>query len=211
MMFRERVSPGPQISQTNHVVLVAGGQMLIKPHLLIHLTDYALSLPHQRVFYALASCCPSQRTLDYSKRRGLIACVQTKTPTANFWDQIISDPYRRPLTLTYLLVSTRGLFQDMVFERLHDSTFSEDASEVIVQPLPCGIEKANSMARVVVKLTPRLCNRCARYTLIHSGGAGLRILGRILDLLLAKKDLSAPLMILPAEYLGLKVRPSCHR
>ena len=29
----------------------------------------------------------------------------------------------------------KGLFQDMMFERLRDSTFSEDASEVIVQPL----------------------------------------------------------------------------
>ena len=58
----------------------------------------------------------------------------------------------------------KGLFQDMMFERLHDSTFSEDASEVIVQPLPCGTEKANSVARVIVKHTPRLCNRCASNT-----------------------------------------------
>ena len=131
------------ISQTNFVVLVAGGQMLVKQHHLIHLSVYALSLPHQRVFYALASCCPSQRTLDYSKRRGLIACVWTKTPTANFWAQITIDPYRRPFTLTFLLVSKRGLFQDMMFERLLYSTFSEDASEVIVQPLPCGIFESN--------------------------------------------------------------------
>ena len=127
----------------------------------------------------------------------------------NFWAQIILDPYRRPLTLTFLLVSTRGLFQDMMFERLQNSTFSEDASEVIVQPLPCGTEKANSVARVVVKHTPRLCNRCASYTLVHSGGADLRILGRILDQLLAKEDLSAPLILQPAEYLRLKVWPSC--
>ena len=73
-----------------------------------------------------------------SKRRGLLACVQTTTPTANFWAQIIFDPYRRPLTLTFLLVSIRGLFQDVMFDRLHYSTLSEDASEVLVQPLPCG-------------------------------------------------------------------------
>ena len=146
--------------------------------------------PYQRVFYALASYCPSQRTNDFSKRRGLIACAQTTTPTANFCAQIILDPYRRPLTLTFLLVSTRGLFQDTMFERLLDITFSEDASEVIVQPLPCGTEKANSVARVVAKPTPRLCSRCASNTLFHSGGAGLRILGRILDLLLAKKILA---------------------
>ena len=121
--------------------------------------------PYQRVFYALASWCPSQRTRDNSKRRSLIACVlKWATSTANFWAQIILDPYRRPLTLTFLLVSTRGLFQDMMFERLHDSTFSEDASEVIVQPLSCGTEKANSAARVVVKHTLRLCNQCASNT-----------------------------------------------
>ena len=146
--------------------------------------------PYQRVFYALASCCPSQRTNDFSKRRGLEAYVQTMTQTVNFWAQIIFDPYRRPLTLTFLHVSTRGLFQDMMFERLLDSTLSEDASEVLVLPLPCGTEKATSVARVVVKHTPRLCNRCASYTLVHSGGAGLRILGRILDRLLAKKNLA---------------------
>ena len=74
-----------------------------------------------------------------SKRRGLIACVlKWATQTANFWAQIIFDPYRRPLTLTFLLVSTRGLFQDTMFDRLHYSTLSEDASEVLVQPLPCG-------------------------------------------------------------------------
>ena len=93
---------------------------------------------YQRVFYALASWCPSQRTRDNSIRIGLNACVQTTTPTANFWAQIIIDPYRRPLTLTFLLVSTRGLFQDMMFDRLLDSTLSEDASEVLVQPLNCG-------------------------------------------------------------------------
>ena len=79
------------------------------------------------------------RTRDSSKTpRPYSLCPKWATPTANFWAQIILDPYRRPLTLTFLLVSTRGLFQDMMFERLRDSTFSEDASEVIVQPLPCG-------------------------------------------------------------------------
>ena len=78
------------------------------------------------------------------KRRGLIACVLNEQhKRQNFWAQIIIDPYRRPLTLTFLLVSTRGLFQDMMFERLRDSTFSEDASEVTVQPLPCGTKYYN--------------------------------------------------------------------
>ena len=105
------------------------------------------------------------RTRDSSKTpRPYSQCPKYATQTANFWAQIILDPYRRPLTLTYLLVSTRGLFQDMMFERLRDSTFSEDASEVIVQPLPCGTEKANSVASVNVKHNPRLCRRCASNT-----------------------------------------------
>ena len=58
------------------------GQLLIKRHLLNHLIDYALSLSLSACFYALASWCPSRRTRDFSKRRGLIACVQTTTPTA---------------------------------------------------------------------------------------------------------------------------------
>ena len=115
--------------------------MLLKRQPLNHLTDYALSLSLSACFYALASWCPSQRTRDNSKRRGLIACVQIVTPTANFWAQIILDPYRWPLTLTFLLVSTRGLFQDTMFNRLLHSTLSEDASEVLVQPLHCGTYK----------------------------------------------------------------------
>ena len=163
-MFGERVSPGPTNHRSCHSLPCCWGQMLWKRHLWsIWLIMLCLS-PYQRVFYALASWCPSQRTRDNSKRRGLIACVRTMTPTANFWAQIILDPYRRPLTLTFLLVSTRGLFQDMMLDRLLDSTLSEDASEVLVQPLNCGTEKATSVARVVAKPTPRLCNRCASNT-----------------------------------------------
>ena len=72
----------PQISEAFLVFLVAGGQMLLKQQPSIHLTDDALSLSLSACFYALASCYPSQRINDFSKRRGLIACVQTTTPTA---------------------------------------------------------------------------------------------------------------------------------
>ena len=72
--------------------------------------------PYQRVFYALASWCPSQRTRDCLQTPRPKACVRTVTPTANFWAQIIFDPYRRPLTLTFLHVSTRG------FSRIRCST-----------------------------------------------------------------------------------------
>ena len=97
-----------------------------------------------------------------SKRRGLKACV------FNTYGKLLSPNHLwslpAALTLTYLHVSARGLFQDMMFDRLLHSTLSEDASEVLVQPLHCDIEKANSMARVVVKPTPRLCSRCASNT-----------------------------------------------
>ena len=208
-MFGERVSPGPANQRSFLCLPCCWGQLLLK-HIPWTLWLIILCLsPYQRVFYALASWCPSQRTRDFSKCRDLIVCVQTTTPTANFWAQIILDPYRRPLTLTFLLVSTRGLFHDMMFDRLHYSTLSEDASEVLMQPLPCGTEKANSVARVVAKPTPRLCSRCASNTLIHSGYAGFRILGRILDLLLAKKILAPRWCSNLPKTLNLKVCPSC--
>ena len=164
-MFGERVSPGPTNQRSFLGLPCYWGQVLVKRHPLIHLTDYALSLSLSACFLRTRFMMSSRGQRTAPKRRGLIACfLKWATQTANFWAQIILDPYRRPLTLTFLLVSTRGLFQDMMFERLHDSTFSEDASEVIVQPLPCGTEKANSVARVVVKHTPRLCIRCASNT-----------------------------------------------
>ena len=154
----------PQISEAFFVFLVAGANAIKATTLDPSELSMLCLSPYQRVFYALASWCPSQRTRDCLQTPRPKAYVQTMTPTANFWAQIIFDPYRRPLTLTFLHVSTRGLFQDTMFERLHNSTFSEDASEVLVQPLYCGTEKATSVARVVVKPTPRLCSRCASNT-----------------------------------------------
>ena len=164
-MSGERVSPVPQISEAFSVFLVAGGQMLLKQQPLIHLNCLcSVSLPISVFFTHSLHDVLRKGQGTVSKRRGLTACVQTMTPTANFWAQIIFDPYRRPLTLTFLHVSTRGLFQDTMFDRLHYSTFSEDASEVLVQPLPYGTEKATSVARAVAKPTPRLCSRCASNT-----------------------------------------------
>ena len=91
---------------------------------------------YQRVFYALASWCPRKDKGQLQNAAALYPVYSTQT--ANFWAQIILDPYRRLLIVTFLLFSKRGLFQDMMFERLHDSTFSEDAPEVIVQPFPYG-------------------------------------------------------------------------
>ena len=92
--------------------------------------------PYQRVFYALASWCPSQKTRDNSKRRGLVACVQTYDTNG----KLLSPNHLRSLPAApHSDLSARqyeGLFQDMMFERLQYSTLSEDASKVIVQPLP---------------------------------------------------------------------------
>ena len=130
-MFGERVSPGPTNQRSFLVFLVAGGQMLLKQHLLIHLNCLlSVSLPISVFFTHSLHVVLRKGQGTVSKRRGLIAYVRTMTSTANFWAQIIFDPYRRPLTLTFLLVSTRGLFQDVMFDRLHNSTLSEDASEV---------------------------------------------------------------------------------
>ena len=107
-MFGERISPG-STNQRSCLCLPCCWGAIAKSDIPWTIWLIMLCLfPYQRVFYALASWCPSQRTKDFSKRRGLLACVQTATPTANFWAQIIFDPYRRPLTLTFLYVSTRG-------------------------------------------------------------------------------------------------------
>ena len=113
--------------------------MLLKQRLLIQLDCIlSVSFPISVFFTHSLRDVLRKGQGTVSKRRGLLAYVHTMTSTANFWAQIIFDPYRRPLTLTFLLVSKRGLFQDTMFDRLHYSTLSEDASEVLVQPLYCG-------------------------------------------------------------------------
>ena len=163
-MSGERVSPGPTNQRSFLSLPCCWGQMLLKQQPLIHLDCLcSVSLPISVFFTHSLRDVLRKGQGTISKRRGLKACVR-KTRTANFWAQIIFNPYRRPLTLTFLHVSTRGLFQDTMFDRLHYSTLSEDASEVLVQPLPCGTEKANSVARAVAKPTPRLCSLCASNT-----------------------------------------------
>ena len=90
-VFGERVSPGPANQRSFLCLPCCWGQMLKRSNnpWSVWLMMLCLS-PYQRVFYALASWCPSRRTYDFSKRRGLIACVQTTTPTANFCAQIIN-------------------------------------------------------------------------------------------------------------------------
>ena len=153
-MFGERVSPGPANQRSFPGLPCCWGQMLIKRHPLFHLSDYALSLSLSACFLRTRFMMSSQGQGTAPKRRGLIVCVlKWAAQTANFWAQIIwSLP--AALTLTFLLVSTRGLFRDMMFERLRDSTFSEDASEVIVQPLPCSTKSLNiSQDRFVIRIS----------------------------------------------------------
>ena len=136
-MLGERVSPGPANQRSFHDLPCCWGansSEATSPDPSVWLCSVFLPIS---VFLRTRFMMSSQGQGTAPKRRGLIACVlKWATQTANFWAQIILDPYRRPLTLIFLLVSTRGLFQDMMFERLRDSTFSEDASEVIVQRFP---------------------------------------------------------------------------
>ena len=164
-MFGERISPGPANQRSFLCLPCCWGANAINATALdpSGLSMLCLS-PYQRVFYALASWCPSQRTRDSSKRRGQIACVRQNTYG---WT---SEP-KSSLILTggsslwpFCSSVQGGCSRIWCSTVCENSTLSEDASEVLVQPLPCGTEKANSVARVVVKLTPRLCNRCASYT-----------------------------------------------
>ena len=119
-VFGERVSPGPANQRSFLGLLFLLGANAIKATPLIHLTVYALSL-------SLSACFLRTRfVMSFAKDKGQLQtprpyslCSDHATPTSNFWAQIILDPYRRPLTLTYLLVSTRRLFQDTMFDRLH--------------------------------------------------------------------------------------------
>ena len=129
----------PQISEAFLVFLVAEGQMLVKRHPLIHLTDYALSLSLSACFFTHSLRDVLARRRDSSKTpRPYSLCPKVSNTNGKLLSPNHLWSLPAALTLTLLLVGTRGLFQDMMFERLRDSTFSEDASEVIVQPLPCG-------------------------------------------------------------------------
>ena len=105
----ERVSPGPTNQRSFHGLPCCWGTIAWKRLLLIHLNCLcSVSLPISVFFTHSLHVVLRKGQGTVSKRRGLIAYVQTMTSTANFWAQIIFDPYRRPLTLTFLLVSTRG-------------------------------------------------------------------------------------------------------
>ena len=92
-MFGERVSPAPTNQRSFPGLLCCWGQLLWK-HIpwSIWLIMLCLS-PYQRVFYALASWCPSQRTRDNSKCRGLIACVLAR----NTYGKLMSPNHLRSL------------------------------------------------------------------------------------------------------------------
>ena len=73
----------PQISEAFSVFLVTGGQMLIKQHLLNHLDCLcSVSLPISVFFTHSLHVVLRKGQGTVSKRRGLIAYVQTTTPTA---------------------------------------------------------------------------------------------------------------------------------
>ena len=142
-MFGERVSPGPTNQWSILGLPCCWGQVLIKRRPLIHLSDYALSL-------SLSACFLRTRfMMSFAKDKGQL---QTPRPynlcpkVSNTNGKLLSPNHLRSLPAApHSDLSARqykGLFQDMMFERLRDSTFSEDASEVIVQPLPCGTLKS---------------------------------------------------------------------
>ena len=90
-MFGERVSPGPTNQRSFPSLPCCWGQLLIK-HIFWSIWLIMLCLsPYQRVFYTLASWCPSQRTRDNSKRRGLTACI------FNTYGKLLSPNHLRSL------------------------------------------------------------------------------------------------------------------
>ena len=74
-MFGERVSPGPANQRSFPGLPCCWGQMLIKQHSLIHLTDYALSLSLSACFLRTRFMMSFAKDKGQLLRRGLIACV----------------------------------------------------------------------------------------------------------------------------------------
>ena len=71
-------------------------------------TVYALSLSLSACFLRTRFLLPFAKDKWLFLNAAAYSLCPIMTLTANFWAQIIFDPYRRPLTLTFLLVSTRG-------------------------------------------------------------------------------------------------------
>ena len=100
-------------------LLLGGANAKKKRQLLIHL-DCLCS-----VFLPISVFLRTRFMMSFAKDKGLSPNAAALKPVSkqwhlrqNFWAQIIFDPHRRPLTLTFLHVSTRGLFQDTMFDRL---------------------------------------------------------------------------------------------
>ena len=109
----------PQISEAFSVFLVAEGNCYKSDNSWSIWTVYALSLSLSAYFLR------TRFMMSFAKDKGLFLNAAALKPVSkqrhlrqNFWAQIIFDPYRRPLTLTFLHVSIRGLFQDTMFDRL---------------------------------------------------------------------------------------------
>ena len=82
-MFGERVSPGPANQRSCLCLPCCWGQMLIKQQPLIHLNcPCSVSLPISVFFKHSLRDVLRKGQGTVSKRRGLIACVRTMTPTA---------------------------------------------------------------------------------------------------------------------------------
>ena len=164
-VFGERVSPGPANQRSFPCLLCCWGAIAIKRHpWSLWLFMLCLS-PYQRFFLR------TRFVMSFAKDKGQSLNAAALKPVSKQRHLRQTSEPKSSLILTGgsslwpICASVQGGYSRIrcSIVCIH-STLSEDTSEVLVQPLNCGIEKANSMARVVVKPTPRLCNRCASNT-----------------------------------------------
>ena len=107
--FGERISPVPANQRSFPCLFCCWGASANKANNPDPSVSYALSLSLSACFLRTRFMVSSQGHGTTPNAAALKPVSKCKTQfTANFWAQINLDPYRRPLTLTFLLVSTRG-------------------------------------------------------------------------------------------------------
>ena len=114
---------------------------------------------------SLSACFLSTRfVLSFEKNKGLPLNAAVLEPVSEQWHLRQTSEPKSSLILTGgpsiwpFCTSVQGGYSRIRCSTVCvHSTLSEDASEVLVQPLYCGTEKATSATRVVAKPTPRLC------------------------------------------------------
>ena len=180
----------PQISEAFSVFLVAGGKCYKSDNSWSIWTVYALS-------FSLSACFLRTRfMMSFAKDKGLYLNAAALEPMSN------NDTYGKLLSPNHLWSLPAAPHSDLSARQYKGVISGYNVRPSAKQHVIRGCFRSFSATASLRHREGNLCGSCGRKTypetvwsvckrhLIHSGGAGLRILGRILDLLLAKKNLA---------------------